>query len=140
MATYKGPVCPSFEDTLAILKAAETNMEEYSSNFQSQIDGKNGLLSADELMFSSDGLGSIVESEIPEDVIKLYERIFYSMLSPTFTDPEVFDPSGGKDYITALEDGSIDPDEAGLKAAKIALAQAVAIYNSINVSAPSTES
>tara|TARA_R110001583_G_scaffold7985_11_gene38959 strand:+ start:6364 stop:6768 length:405 start_codon:yes stop_codon:yes gene_type:complete len=134
MAAYKGPVCPSFEDTLSVIKAAESNMSDYLSNFQTQIDGKNGVLSAEEHIFSSDGLGSISESEIPEAVIQLYERIFYSMLSPTFTDPEVFDPTGGKDYVTALEDGSMDPDTAALSAAKIALAQAVAIYNSANPS------
>ena len=129
MATYMGPVCPSFESTLEAIKSAEQNMSEYSSNFQSQINQNDGELTADELMFSSSGLGIIVETEIPPEVRGLYERIFYSMLSPTFTDPEVFDPAGELDYITALNDGNIDPEEAAIKAAKIALAQAVAIYN-----------
>jgi len=126
--TYEGPVCPSFEETLSQMKADESNMSDYSSDFQSQINDKDGKLDANDLLFTSNGLGSIVEASIPAVVIKLYERIFYSMLSPTFTDPDIF---GGKTYIAALGESDIDPEAAAIKAAKISLSQAVAIYNAI---------
>jgi hypothetical protein len=133
MASYEGPVCPSFSTTLSQIKADESNMSNYKRDFQSQIDSNEGSLAATSLLFTESGLGSIVESEIPDEVIQLYERIFYSMLSPTYTDPDIF---GGTTYIATLNDADIDPDEAAVKAAKIALAQAVGIYNIITPSAP----
>ena len=134
--TYEGPVCPSFEETLSQMKADESNMSNYKRDFQSQIDSNEGSLAATSLLLTESGLGSIVESEIPDEVIQLYERIFYSMLSPTYTDPDIF---GGTTYIAALAEADIDPDEAAIKAAKIALSQAVGIYNIITPSAPSGE-
>jgi hypothetical protein len=134
MATYEGPICPSFEDVLSSIKSDETNMAEYRDDLDSKITADEALKS-ESILFTDEALGSIPAMVIPRALRTLYQKLFYSMLSPTFTDPKVFDPiNNEKTYMSALGEAGIDPEEAALKAGKIAFMQAVAIYQSITSS------